>query len=326
MGNIDLSHIKKPKRMRREGMLSGKKTPFRKRMPPAAQRHVFIRRNALWAQSEAPVNPERTEIEDLNAHTLDMKNLAREFGADVVGVAEYRTEFLFQDAEEREHTRVLIFGMAMKYDDMVDIGPRSQDEVHRVYYNLDDTAVRLSHHIGAYGFEAKIQHNGGDFPFPAVAYMAGLGELGKHGSLISPMYGSSLRFGAVSTNMPLAPDGPKDFGMDRICTNCRLCERFCPGDAIKRRKKTVNGVERWYVETSECEPWFLRMHGCKVCLMVCPFNAKGVLKEAFKPVAHVIRETKNAKGLLSYIKDRQGVDYEKVDVRDHLADVQQEGP
>ncbi len=60
--------------------------------------------------------------------------------------------------------------------------------------------------------------------------------------------------------------------------------------------------------------------------MVCPFNAKGVLKEAFKPVAHVIRETKNAKGLLSYIKDRQGVDYEKVDVRDHLADVQQEGP
>jgi len=320
MGKMDLSHVKNPARRRREGMLSKKKTPFRKRMPPAAQRHVFIRRNALWTQEEAPVNPERTEIEDRNALTLDMKNLARDFGADVVGVAEYNSDLLFQDAGKKEHTCVLIFGMTMKYDQMVDIGPRSQDEVHRVYYNLDDTAVRLSHHIGAYGYEAKIQHNGGDFPLPAMAYMAGLGELGKHGSLISPKYGSSLRLGAVSTDMPLVVDGPRDFDMDKVCTSCRICERFCPGDAIKPQKKTVNGVERWYVDTSQCEPWFLKMHGCKICLMVCPFNAKGVLKDAFKPVAKIIRETKEAKGLLDYIKDKSGVDYEKVDPGERASD------
>ena len=54
--------------------------------------------------------------------------------------------------------------------------------------------------------------------------------------------------------------------------------------------------------------------------MVCPFNAKGVLKDAFKPVAKIIRETKEAKGLLDYIKDQSGLDYEKVDPGERASD------
>jgi epoxyqueuosine reductase QueG len=141
-------------------------------------------------------------------------------------------------------------------------------------------------------------------PLVAYGYLAGLGELGKHGSLISPELGSSFRLGAVSTDMPLKTDGPKDFGIDEICANCNVCARFCPGDAILHEKRTVNGVTRWHVDTQVCEPYFLKMHGCKICLMVCPYNARTELKDLFKPVAADIREAKNAEGLLKLIEER----------------------
>ena len=59
--------------------------------------------------------------------------------------------------------------MAMSYDNMADIGPRSQAEVHRVYHALDDIGVRLAHQIAARGYSARMQPNEGDVPLPAMA-------------------------------------------------------------------------------------------------------------------------------------------------------------
>lgn len=287
---------------------------FRKRMPPAAKRHVFIRRSILWQNLEAPVNPERCQIDDAAEVTRSLKDLALGMGADLVGVAEFDPRFNFSDAGDRGHRFVMVIAKAMKYDVMIDIGPNSQDEVHRVYYRLDDIAVRLTHHIGAYGYSARGQLNSGDFPLPAYGYLAGLGELGKHGSLISPQLGSSFRLSALSTDMPLVADGPRDHGIGEICLSCNVCERFCPGDAIKPDKREVSGVVRWHVDTPACEPWFFRLHGCKLCLMVCPFNARGALKEQFKPVARDIREAGDATGLIELIEKRTGVRYSEVEI------------
>jgi ferredoxin len=203
-------------------------------MPLSARRHVFIRQEVLWPAREAPVNPERTPADDADAVTAEVKALAREMGAQLLGIAAYDPRFLFADATERDHTRVIVMGVAMSFDCMIDIGQRSQDETHRVYYQLDDMANRLAHHLGAYGYSACAQHNNGDLPLPAYGYLAGLGELGKHGSLISPEYGSSFRLVAVSTDMPLVVDGPRDSGIDEVCQSCMVCSRFCPGDAIPR--------------------------------------------------------------------------------------------
>ena len=201
----------------------------------------------------------------------------------------------------------------MSYDLMVDIGPTSQTEVHRVYYGLNELGFRLAMRIGAYGYDARSQPNQAEFPLPAYGVLSGIGELGKHGSLISPELGSSFRLGAVSTDLPLIADGPQDHGIDDICTKCNVCERFCPGDAIKPEKKTVAGVERWYIDTPSCEPYFYGLYGCKICLMVCPFNARGNLKEAFKPVAADIRQAKDSTGLLEMIRERSDHDIPDVE-------------
>ena len=316
MGKIDISQAKRPTRTQQEGMTTSSGSEFRRRMPASAQRHTFLRREVLWPAREAIVNSNRTEIPDVDGKTKEIKRLVLEMGAEVVGVAEYDPRFLFTDVSERAHQFVIVFGLSMAFDSMIDIGPRSQAEVHRVYYRLDDMANRLAHQIGAYGYSACAQTNRGDFPLPAYAHLAGLGELGKHGSLISPELGSSFRLVAVSTEMPLKADGPKDFGFDEVCASCNICTRFCPGDAIKSDKQEVNGVVRWHVDTPACKPWFLKMHGCKICLMVCPLNTRGKLKTAFQAVAEDIRQVKDAPGMVELIEQRTGEDYANVDVEE----------
>ncbi len=313
MGTMDLDGAERPTRLRVGGANTERAAHFRKRFPPAAKRRTYHREEILWPLRDSPVNPDRSEIDDPAATTREIKDLAIEMGADAVGIAAYDARLVFSQAAVTDHKFVIVYAVNMAYDFMVDIGPRSQDEVHLVYYKLDDLGVRLAQVIGSYGYSARMHPNAGDFPLPALAQLAGLGELGKHGSLISPELGSSFRLGAVSTDMTLIADGPKDFGIDEVCASCNVCTRFCPGDAIKPDKKTVKGVTRWYVDTPACEPYFHKLYGCKICLMVCPYNGRGVLKEQFKPTARDIRDAKDAAGLLALIESRTDLDYDDFD-------------
>ena len=107
------------------------------------------------------------------------------------------------------------------------------------------------------------------------AVAAGLGEMGKHGSLIHRTLGSSFRLAAVTTDLPLAIDGPEDHGVERLCANCTMCVSYCPGEALGHEKAVIRGDERWFVDTERCAPYWGSHHACGVCLAVCPFNARG---------------------------------------------------
>ena len=310
MSKLDISKALRPTRARVGGTDKDRAERFRSRFPAAAKRSFYIRNRILLPNREPPVNPERTEIADVSAVTAEIKQMVRDMGADAVGVAGYDDRFAFTQAGESTDKFVIVFGIAMSFDTMADIGPRSQDEVHRVYHRLDDIGVRLAQQIAAYGYSATMQPNEGDIPLPAFAYLAGLGELGKHGSLISPELGSSFRLGAVTTQMPLQADEPEDFGIDDVCTKCGVCTRFCPGDAIKPEKQTVNGVLRWHVDTPACEPYFHKLYGCKICLMVCPLNSRGIFGENFKAASKVLVKTKDAKGMLKLIEEKNDMRYE----------------
>jgi len=312
MGTQDISAAEHPKRKRADGGDHPLGEVFRRNYEPRGRRYSYLWRT-LERFREAPVNEEKTEIDDPAAAAAEIKAMALEMGADVVRIAKFEPALTFEGAEQLDHKCVVVFAKSMSYDMMVDIGPNSQEEVHRIYYTLNDIGSRLALRIGAFGYAARMHANGGEFPLPAYGQMSGLGELGKHGSLISPELGSSFRLCAVSTDMPLAPDGPEDYGIDEICTKCNICERFCPGDAIANHKKTVAGVTRWVIDTPACQPYFYGLYGCKFCLMVCPFNAKGSLKEAFKPVAADIRKAKDAKGLMAMIQERSNLSIDHIE-------------
>jgi epoxyqueuosine reductase QueG len=105
---------------------------------------------------------------------------------------------------------------------------------------------------------------------PAIA--AGLGELGKHGSLISRHFGAGVRLAGVTTDMPLVATAPDRFGADEFCTACQVCTGECPPAAIAPHKQMVRGVERWYVDFDKCIPYFAETASCGICIAVCPWT------------------------------------------------------
>ena len=73
--------------------------------------------------------------------SAEIRRMVEEMGVDAVGIAAYDPRLAFTQAGEVKQTSVIVYGKAMSFDTMADIGPRSQEEVHRVYHALDDIAL-----------------------------------------------------------------------------------------------------------------------------------------------------------------------------------------
>ena len=108
------------------------------------------------------------------------------------------------------------------------------------------------------------------------ALECGFGELGKHGSLINPEFGSAFRLAAVLTDAPFAVTPRREVGIDDFCSRCRVCENACPPFAIGPEKQLVRGEEKWYVDFDKCIPFFAETSGCAICIAVCPWSIPGV--------------------------------------------------
>ncbi len=108
-----------------------------------------------------------------------------------------------------------------------------------------------------------------------AAMTAGLGEPGKHGSMINREYGSSFRLAAVETDLPLTVDSPDQLSADDFCTRCQICTKACPPQAIATDKQMVRGVEKWYVDFDKCIWDVNETYGCAVCPAVCPWSTPG---------------------------------------------------
>ncbi len=225
---------------------------------------------------DGAVNPDKLDTKDWEGVTRFVKKTALQMGADLVGVAPVDQFDFVRGAEPpKGHNRGIAFAIQMNFDEMKRLGPLSQMEVHRVYYRLSDVSVRMAQFIRSFGYHAVGYPNEGDVLFIPVAWKAGLGELGRHGSLITKKYGPSVRLGVVTTEMPLAVEStPAHYGFDDLCLRCNACTNFCPGGAIIPKKQEVFGTLRWHVDTPACRPYFEDYEGCKVCLTVCPVNAQ----------------------------------------------------
>jgi len=147
-------------------------------------------------------------------------------------------------------------------------------EIGDQYARGTRAAFALANWIRSQGYTAKA------YPGPAAsalllippAIASGLGELGKHGSMISRHFGSGFRLAGVTTDMPLVATPPDRFGADEFCAACQICTRECPPDAINSEKQMVRGVSRWYVDFDKCIPYFAEASSCGICIAVCPWT------------------------------------------------------
>jgi epoxyqueuosine reductase len=225
-----------------------------------------------------PVGPRQGDERAKEAWTADVKRLAREAGADDVGVTTMRPEYVFDGHEIPPLRRTIVIALAQDYAAMAEApSVRSLVEVTRQYARGTRAAKAVANWLRGQGEDA-FPYGGpmaGSFVLIPAAIAAGLGELGKHGSLIHRTLGSNFRLACVLTNAPLLEDHPDTFGADDFCTNCRVCADACPPEAIVPERQLVRGEVRWYVDFDKCLPYFNENHSCAICLAVCPFSRPG---------------------------------------------------
>lgn len=229
----------------------------------------------MLRKADGRVAKKQQPVSDSQRMAATIKDKAREFGAGAVGIAPLSEKALFE-GHDLNYRNAIVVLMPMDSEAMAHVTtPRAGRETMRAYMEITRSVIRLAHHIRSLGWRARAYCEGADLLQIPLAIDAGLGQLGKHGSLICKEYGSSMRIATVLTDLPLAVDQPVDIAVDDLCLGCRRCTIDCPVDAISDSKQTVRGTEKWYVDFDKCAPYFVATIGCGICIEVCPWTLPG---------------------------------------------------
>ena len=115
---------------------------------------------------------------------------------------------------------------------------------------------------------------------PPLLISAGMGELSRLGEcVLHPYLGTNFKASVVTTNMPLMPDKPIDFGLHEFCKVCKKCAEHCPSKAISDLDDPVeyNGYLRYPLDSKACTIFRRTQpegYGCGRCAVVCPWANK----------------------------------------------------
>ena len=128
------------------------------------------------------------------------------------------------------------------------------------------------------------------------ARRSGIGWMGKHSCIISPLYGSWIFLSEIIIDLELPADQP----MEDRCGSCRLCLDACPTGALIRpyvvdSRKCVSALTQLKpdqpIPVERQAAMGNRIFGCDLCQQVCPWNqksAKQTLEPAFQPRPHFL--------------------------------------
>jgi epoxyqueuosine reductase len=224
-----------------------------------------------------PIAGERYEA-SAEQLTAEAREFALAHEADDFGVTAMDPTYIF-DGYTIEEPWVIVLAAAHNYERLKQVpsSPANGEGICDVgdqYARGTRSSFALANWIRSRGYNAHA------FPGPSAdalalippAIAAGLGELGKHGSMISRHFGSGVRLAGVTTDMPVVATHPDRFGGDDFCATCQICTNVCPPGAISPQKQMVRGVERWYVDFDKCIPYFAENAGCAICIADCPWT------------------------------------------------------
>lgn len=241
----------------------------------------------LRSKVRGPVALEKADI-DVDEAAAFLKHNALKLGAASAGIAETKAEFIYSvrgrgtrygTTVDKIHTRTIVFSFEMdRHEISFAPRPRQSAEVVRAYLKAAITALTTARFIRSLGWDAVAHIDGeSEIVLPPAAAEAGLGELGRHGLLVTEGFGSRIRLSAVTTSLPLPIDDSVTViknGLTNFCLSCGKCAAECPSNAIP-----VGGVsmdDRRDFDSVDHEACFRTWKkfgtDCGICLAVCPFS------------------------------------------------------
>jgi ferredoxin len=238
--------------------------------------------------SQVDGSPESQTVslsEDENSRFI--KQVIKYLGSDLCGIAALDQSYVYSHTGRGpdvygekivlDHKYAIVFAVEMELS-MVAAAPRAPVvvETGKQYVEAAKISIITADLIRRMGFSARAHIAGSNYQavLPPLGWKAGLGELGRMGTLITDKYGPRSRLGLVTTSFPLKTDKPIKFGVQDFCGKCRKCAVNCPSQAIPHgEKKEDNGVLKWVLDREDCyRYWRSAGTDCAVCMYVCPYS------------------------------------------------------
>lgn len=237
--------------------------------------------DGIVAQQKAPIP------EDPVALSMHIKELAYFLRADAVGICELPPYAVysnrFPDGESVDCAHKYAIAILIDQDWRTSMATTGHDWISNsmsfmAYSASGFIACIMADYIRRLGYPARAHHaRNYQVVVPPILLWAGLGEMCRIGDIVlHPFMGPRFKAAVVTTDLPLKPDKPIDFGVQDFCSKCKKCARECPSGAISDGDKIIyNGYERWPLDVEKCTAMRVgnkRGSGCGTCIKVCPWN------------------------------------------------------
>lgn len=105
----------------------------------------------------------------------------------------------------------------------------------------------------------------GEVSHKKIAYLAGLGWLGRNNLIVNPKYGARIRFATILTDMDLPADKP----LKDDCGDCKDCLPVCPVSAIKESQKNFDHIACFNKLKEFRNKGYVGQYICGICVKAC---------------------------------------------------------
>jgi len=281
---------------RETGFMRGARGYFGLRLKTEGPRHVQkypISRASSWMMKNmapfvnGPISNKKAPLLNDSARmSLHLKETAYFLRADLVGICElppYAVYSYQKDSQlvELEHK----YAIAILIDQNWSTNEAStghdwiSNSMSMMSYSTSGfIAIVLAHYIRSLGYQARAHYASNyQIVVPPILLWAGLGEMSRIGDIVvNPFLGPRFKAAVVTTDLPMEPDKPIDFGLQDFCSKCKKCARECPSGSISHEDKIIhNGYEKWPLNVKKCTTMRVTNQGgagCGTCMKVCPWN------------------------------------------------------
>jgi reductive dehalogenase len=242
--------------------------------------------NHLHSIAEGETNSQKAQIPDdpaiLSQH---IKRLGYFLRADIVGICELPQYAVYSHNArgkpiENHHKYAIVIVTDQDYATMH--GSTGKDWISGAqsfqgYSNNGFITATMAEYIRRLGYPARAHfHTAYQVLIPPLLLLSGIGEMSRSGCILNPFLGLRFKAGAVTTDLPLLPDKPIDFGLQDFCNKCKKCALECPSKAISMGEKIIyNGYETWQFNAERCTKFRVTNQNgasCGRCIKVCPWN------------------------------------------------------